>query len=58
MKDQRYLISKVTELVKFALTLGLICFLVTKAPDQISQIIGIAGAFVLGGSKIKTALGI
>jgi len=52
-KDFRtHVVDKSAELLKFCIALGLICFLTTKAPDQIQQVINLAAAFILGGGKI------
>lgn len=55
--NQRHLINKATELIKFCVALGLLAFLVVKAPGQIERIVTMTGAFILGGSKVKDKLG-
>lgn len=52
--QNRYLIAKAVELIKFCFAISLISFLLVKAPAQASQIVATAGAFLLGGSKIGT----
>ncbi len=56
--ENKYLIGKGADLIKFSLTLGALCFLMVQAPDQAGQIIGTAGAFILGGSKLREKLGL
>lgn len=56
--ENKYLIGKGTELIKFSLTLGALCFMMVHAPDQAGQIMTTVGAFVLGGSKIKGKIGL
>ncbi|OGE87854.1 MAG: hypothetical protein A3J07_04045 [Candidatus Doudnabacteria bacterium RIFCSPLOWO2_02_FULL_49_13] len=55
---QKYRIDKIIELAKFCFSLGLLCFLVIKAPNEATQVVGTAGAFILGGSKFKDKLGL
>jgi hypothetical protein len=45
-------IDAVTELLKFALIVFLVCFLVVKAPQQVDKAIGIAGGLVLAAPKL------
>jgi len=54
---KKFVVSKLVDLIKFCFTLGLLCFLVVKAPSELSQIVSAAAAFVLGGSKLKSKLG-
>ena len=58
MKLQHHLINKVAELLKFTLTLGFMAVLVFKAPNEISQIVSLSAAFILGSSaKLKNIIG-
>ncbi len=54
----KYLIDRGVELFKFCFTIGLLCFLVIKAPNEAAQIVTVAGAFVLGGTDAIKKLGI
>lgn len=56
--QNKYAFGKLIELLKFCFTLSLLAFLLIKAPGQAAQIVTMAGAFVLGGSKFKTQLGL
>lgn len=56
--NNKYLLDQIFGLTKFIIIVGLFCFLVIKAPNEVSNTIGIAGAFILGGSKIKSKLGL
>lgn len=57
-KQVRYLIKKIVELVKFCCIIAAFCFLVAKAPNQESQVVSTMGAFILGGAKVRTKLGL
>ena len=50
MKKQKYIVSKIAEVLKFVATLGFIAFLISKTPDQAAQIVSMAAAFIVGGS--------
>jgi hypothetical protein len=56
--QQRYLIDKTVEFLKFCCTIGLLCFLTIKAPSELAQIVSAAAAFVLGGTKVRSKFGI
>lgn len=45
-------------LLKYCFTLLLLYFLVLNAPDQASQLVTTAGAFILGASKLHSKLGL
>lgn len=55
---KKYKLNKISELIKFCFSLALICFLIIKAPNQATQVVGTAGAFILGGSKFRGKLGL
>ena len=57
MSYKKHRINKIVELLKYCFALGLLGFLIIKAPDQTERLISIAGAFILGGSKVKDKLG-
>ena len=54
----KYIVAKVVELIKFCFAASLLCFLMIKAPTQASQIVAAAGAFVLGGTGMKSKIGL
>ena len=54
--ENRYLINKSVELVKYSLALIFLAWILVKAPDQVAQIVSLAGAFILGGSKVAPKL--
>jgi hypothetical protein len=56
--NNKYLINKLFGLIKFCFSLGLLAFLVIKAPDQSSQVVNLVAAFLLGGSKLSMKLGL
>jgi len=55
--NNKYLINKIFEFGKFITIIGFICFLVIMVPGQVSTIISIAGAYVVGKSKIGSPFG-
>ncbi len=55
---KKHVINKVVELMKFIFTLGLLYFLVIKLPGEASAIVKYAGAFILGGSRLRSRLGL
>lgn len=55
---KKHRINKTTELLKYCFTLVILCFFMIKAPNQASQVVSTVGAFVLGGSKIRSRLGL
>ncbi len=56
---RKYLTNKLVGLVKFCAIVGVLCLIVIKAPEQAGQIVGLAAAFVLGGSTdIRSKLGL
>jgi hypothetical protein len=57
LEYKKHRLNKVLGLLKYCFTLGLLCFLVVKAPNQTTQLVAVAGGFILGGSKIKSKLG-
>lgn len=57
MRYQKHLVNKIFEFAKFALTIGLFCFLIVKVPNEVSQIINAAALLVIGGSKLRSWLG-
>ena len=56
--DRKFIINKCIELIKFIFILGLLCFLVIKLPNQTSEIVKYVGMFILGGSKLRSKLGL
>ncbi|HWO07583.1 MAG TPA: hypothetical protein VNM40_03290 [Candidatus Paceibacterota bacterium] len=52
-----YLIDRGMELFKFGFTVALLGFLIWKAPNESAQIISLAAAFILGGTKVREKLG-
>jgi len=56
--NNKHLVNKMTELVKFIVSAGLLYFMFLKTPDQAGNLISYAGAFVLGGSKVREKLGL
>lgn len=54
---QSHLINKTVEFLKFASTLGLLCFLLVKAPGQAEKVVVLASGFILGGSKLREKFG-
>ena len=56
--NNKYFLNKVFDLAKFVIIVGLFCFLIVKVPNDASRVIETAGAFILGGTKIRTKLGI
>lgn len=55
---KKYRLDKMIGLAKFCLALGMFCFLTFEVPDQTSQIVSAAAAFILGGSKVRSKLGL
>jgi|GEM_PF-5026660 len=55
---QKYLVDKLVDFLKFCIIIGLLCFFTIKAPGQIEKIITATGAFILGGSNLKTKIGL
>lgn len=53
---KKYRINKIVDFLKYATTLGVLCFFVVRAPDQAAQIATTIGAFILGGTKFGTRL--
>jgi hypothetical protein len=51
---QRHLTNKATEAFKFCFTVALLCFFIDKAPNEASQVVNIAAAFVLGSAGAKS----
>ncbi len=55
---KKYRLDKLVGFAKFCLALGTLCFLAFKTPGQTSQIVSVAAAFILGGSKVGSKLGL
>ena len=55
--NNKHLVNKLVELLKYALTLIVLYFLVLKAPNEISNLVTIIAGFVLGGSKLPSKIG-
>lgn len=55
---KKHRLNKIIELLKYCFTLGLLCILVIKSPNQATQLVTAAGAFILGGAKLGTKIGI
>jgi hypothetical protein len=55
---QKHLINRTTDLLKFCIVVGFVCYLITKIPAQSEQLVGLAGAFILGGSKLRDKIGV
>lgn len=47
--NNKHLVNKVSDLIKFCFALGLFSFLIIKAPNEATRIIETASAFILGG---------
>jgi hypothetical protein len=58
LQFKKYIVDQSVRLIKFSLTLGLLCFLTIRFPNEASQIISTVGAYILGGSKLGEKLGI
>ena len=58
LEYKKHRLNKIVELLKYCFTLGLLCFLVIRAPAQIGQLVTVSAAFILGGSSLKSRLGI
>jgi len=57
LKDKHF-VKTVASVIKFTIACGMFCFILWKAPQQATSIVGYAGAFVLGGSKFKQQIGL
>ncbi len=55
---RKHRLNKAIELLKYCFTLVTLCFFMIKAPNQASQVVSTVGAFILGGSKIRSRLGL
>ena len=55
---RNHLVDKSLELLKFSLTIALMGFFILKAPAESEKIITLATGFILGGSKLGTAIGL
>lgn len=55
--NNKYLIDKTSKLIKFCFVIALLCLIIIKAPNETSRIIEMAGAFILGGSNIRSKIG-
>lgn len=55
---RQYRLGEVIGLIKYCLTLAVLISLIVWAPNQAAQLIGYLGSFILGGSKLKSALGL
>lgn len=55
---RKYRLNKLVGLTKYCFTLLVLLGLIIWAPNQAAQFTGYIGAFILGRSKAKSALGL
>jgi len=53
---KKFLVKTIADLIKCALVIAMICFLLWKAPNESSQIIGMASGLIMG-PKLLSKLG-
>jgi len=54
----KHLVNTVAGAFKFIIASGMFCFMLWKVPEQAANIIAYAGAFILGGSKLREKIGL
>ena len=56
--NNKHLVNTAAGTFKFVVASGMFCFMLWKVPEQAANIIAYAGAFLLGGSKLREKIGL